>query len=133
MQVIPPTFAAYAGPFRSRGILDPLANIYAAVRYALARYGKGIAAVLGHGHGYATGGMITEPITGVGHRSGRAYFFGERGPEFVSPLSGPGAQVGSRGRAVVVNVYPRQHQSEVEIAAAVSRQLAWAEATGRAM
>ena len=43
MQVIPGTFAAYAGPFRSRGILDPLANIYAAVAYALSRYGSNIA------------------------------------------------------------------------------------------
>jgi hypothetical protein len=39
MQTIPGTFNAYAGPYRSRGILDPFANIYAAIKYANARYG----------------------------------------------------------------------------------------------
>jgi len=39
MQVIPPTFNAYAGPYRSRGIYDPFANIYAAIRYTVSRYG----------------------------------------------------------------------------------------------
>jgi len=127
MQVIPPTFAAYAGPYRSRGILDPLANIYAAVAYAISRYGASIAAVLGHGHGYATGGPILEPITGFGHRSGQMYHFGEAGPEWVTPMS----QLGGRS-PVVIHVHPQQGQSEVEIAAAVSRRLAWAAATGRA-
>jgi SLT domain-containing protein len=131
MQVIPPTFAAYAGPYRSRGILDPLANIYAAVAYAISRYGASIGAVLGHGHGYAAGGPITEPVTGFGHRSGALYSFGERGPEWVSPLTGPAPALGAR-QGVVVNVYPQRGQSEVEIAAAVSRRLAWAAATGRA-
>jgi Transglycosylase SLT domain len=39
MQVIPPTYAAYAGKLFGRGIRDPLANIYASIRYTLARYG----------------------------------------------------------------------------------------------
>ncbi len=39
MQTIGATFNAYAGPYRSRGIYDPYANIYAATRYTLARYG----------------------------------------------------------------------------------------------
>lgn len=133
MQVVPPTFAAYAGPYFSRGIMDPLANIYAAVAYAVARYGRNIGAVLGHGHGYAKGGVISEPITGFGMRSGHAYFFGERGPELVSPLSGRAGLNISGGRLqVTVNVYPQRGQSEVEIAAAVSRRLAWAVATGKA-
>jgi len=37
-----------------------------------------------------------------------------------------------RAQAVVINVYPRANQSEVEIAAAVSRSLGWAQATGAA-
>ena len=135
MQVIPPTFAAYAGPYRNRGILDPLANIYAAVHYAISRYGGNLAAVLGHGHGYASGGVISERITGIGHTTGRPYFFGERGPELVSPLTGPSAGFGlgaGMRSPTVINVYPAAHQSETEIAAMVSRRLAWAESTGMA-
>ena len=134
MQVIPGTFAAYAGPFRSRGILDPLANIYAAVAYALSRYGSNIAGVLGHGHGYANGGILNEPVTGIGLRSGDPYQFGERGPEIWSPLRGsassdPAMRMTPRG-ATVINVYPQAGQSEAAIAASVDRNLAWAAAGG---
>lgn len=55
MQTIMSTFNAYAGPFRSRGIYDPLANIYAAVRYALARYGV---PAVGGSQGYSAGGQV---------------------------------------------------------------------------
>lgn len=41
MQTIQPTFDAYAGMLRPRGVWDPLANIYAAIRYTVARYGSG--------------------------------------------------------------------------------------------
>ncbi|MCM6932025.1 transglycosylase SLT domain-containing protein [Enterococcus italicus] len=40
MQVIPPTFAAYARPGYNRNILDPLSNILASIRYTLSRYGS---------------------------------------------------------------------------------------------
>ena len=40
MQVIDPTFRAYAGPMLGRGIWDPLANIYASIQYATRRYGS---------------------------------------------------------------------------------------------
>jgi tape measure domain-containing protein len=132
MQVIQPTFDAYAGPFRSRGIWDPLANIYAAIAYAIARYGNNIPNVLGHGHGYAGGGIIPERVYGVGARTGVPYTFGENGPELVSPLTGSGGtraqQLG--GRHVTINVYPQPGQSEEQIAAAVSRRLAWVSAGG---
>ena len=134
MQVIDPTFNAYAGPYRSLGIWNPLANIYAAVAYAISRYGSSIGAVLGHGHGYAAGGILNEPVTGFGQHSGQLYRFGENAPavpEMWSPLNGPGSAPG-RLQPVVVNVYPAQHQSETEVAAQVSRSLAWAQATGRA-
>ena len=130
MQVIPPTFAAYAGPFRSRGILDPLANIYAAVAYAVSRYGASIGAVLGHGHGYATGGVISEPVSGIGHRTGEMYHFGERGPELVSPLTGPHAGTGRGGASTVIHVHPSAGMDERALAAMVSRELAWAQAGG---
>jgi hypothetical protein len=40
MQTIPSTFYAYAGSLAGRGITDPLANIYAAIRYTVSRYGS---------------------------------------------------------------------------------------------
>jgi len=135
LQTIPSTFAAYAGPFRARGITDPLANIYAAINYALHRYGRlGMLSVIGHGHGYASGGIIGEPVAGFGLRSGSLYSFAERGPELVSPLSGsaPPGLDGAARPPIVINVYPQAGQSETAIAAAVSRRLGWAEATGRA-
>jgi TP901 family phage tail tape measure protein len=60
LQVIGGTFASYAGPFRSLGIYNPLANIYAAINYALHRYGRlGMLSVIGHGHGYDSGGIAS--------------------------------------------------------------------------
>jgi SLT domain-containing protein len=41
MQTIGSTFNAYVGHLRGRGIYDPLANIYAAIRYTISRYGSG--------------------------------------------------------------------------------------------
>jgi phage-related minor tail protein len=49
----------------------------------------------------AKGGIIDEPVMGVGARTGREYLIGEAGPEAVVPLSGgkgampaPGGGVG---------------------------------------
>lgn len=63
MQVIKGTFAAYAGKYRRTGpfmygvSVDPLANIYASMRYALARYGS-LSAAYNKPGGYARGGII---------------------------------------------------------------------------
>lgn len=76
MQTIPPTFAAYAGPLAGRGITDPLANIYAAIKYTIARYGiGGIEAAWGGTSGYATG----TPSAARG-----LAWVGERGPELIN-------------------------------------------------
>lgn len=56
MQTIPGTFAAYAGPYRSRDITDPLANIYAGCNYAIHRYGS--LAGMNRPGGYALGGIV---------------------------------------------------------------------------
>jgi hypothetical protein len=67
-----------------------LSNIAAALNYAAHNRGFGPGpGQIGSGHGYALGGVITEPIWGVG-RSGRRYTFGERGPETVTPGTGGG-------------------------------------------
>jgi phage-related minor tail protein len=73
MQVIDPTFNAYAGKLRSRGVWDPLANIYASMRYALSRYGS-LASAYNRPGGYANGGRP---------RPGEVAWVGERGPELL--------------------------------------------------
>ncbi|MEU6765905.1 hypothetical protein ABZ916_25735 [Streptomyces sp. NPDC046853] len=75
LQTIPQTFAAYAGPYKSRGITDPLASIYAGLNYATHRYGKNWRKALSGTKGYATG---TD-----GADKGWAWV-GEEGPELVN-------------------------------------------------
>jgi SLT domain-containing protein len=102
MQVIAGTFAEYAGPFRNIGpfengvSINPLANIYAGLNYAVHAYGlNNLSSVLGHGHGYSAGGVLPEKVIGQGMTSGGLYSFGSG--EHVSPLgtastSGPQQQ-----------------------------------------
>lgn len=84
MQVIGPTFRAYAGPFRNTGpfeygvSVNPLANIYASMRYALATYGS-LASAYGRAGGYALGTM--------GATSGW-HLLGEEGPELAKLPAG---------------------------------------------
>ncbi|MGI8351672.1 phage tail tape measure protein [Niallia circulans] len=56
MQVIDPTFKAYAMSGYNKDIYDPLSNIIASIRYAVSRYGSLAKAY--RGVGYATGGLI---------------------------------------------------------------------------
>lgn len=58
LQTIGSTFNAYAGKYKGRGIYDPLANIYAAIRYAHARYGGGWASRMAAPGGYDSGGWL---------------------------------------------------------------------------
>jgi SLT domain-containing protein len=77
MQVIDPTFRRYALKGYDKDIYDPLSNILASIRYALARYGSLERAY--QGHGYANGGFITkEQIARVGE--------GNK-PEVIIPLT----------------------------------------------
>ncbi|MFE2012315.1 peptidoglycan DD-metalloendopeptidase family protein [Streptomyces sp. NPDC059491] len=79
MQVIKPTFDAWAGHMRGVGpklygvSTNPLANVYASMRYALGRYGN-LPNAYGRPGGYASGGF-----PGVGELA----WVGENGPELV--------------------------------------------------
>jgi len=55
----------------------------------------------------AAGGVLDEPVVGVGMRSGRSYSLGEAGPEAVVPLGGHGGGRGGSGGGggTTVNVY----------------------------
>jgi SLT domain-containing protein/phage-related protein len=75
MQVIDPTFRAYAHPSYNNNVYDPLSNILASIRYALSRYGSLTNAY--RGVGYASGGLINDD---------GLYRLAEGGyPEFVIP------------------------------------------------
>lgn len=74
LQVIKTTFDAYAGKYKSKGQTDPYANIYAAVRYASARYGSGWSARMARPGGYKIGGPMVPGLSMVG----------EAGPELVA-------------------------------------------------
>lgn len=73
MQVIDPTFKAYARAGFNKNIYDPLSNILASIRYAVSRYGSLAKAY--RGVGYANGGVATTPS-----------IFGEDGAEMAIPL-----------------------------------------------
>jgi SLT domain-containing protein len=74
MQTIPQTFAAYAGPYKSLGITNGLASIYAGLNYATHRYGSGWPKALSGTKGYWTGTASASPGLAL---------VGERGPELI--------------------------------------------------
>jgi SLT domain-containing protein len=75
MQVIGPTFRAYAGRYVNRGpklygvSIDPLANIYSSMRYALATYGS-LSRAYNRPGGYDNGGWLPPGITPVVNETG---------------------------------------------------------------
>ena len=92
-QMLPSTFAEYMKQGMS-SITNPIDNLTAAIRYILATYHspQGLISATGLGtgsyKGYASGGVIDEPIVGIGLSSGTHYMFGEEGSEAIIPLSG---------------------------------------------
>lgn len=58
LQVIPGTFEANRDPELPNDRRDPQANMVAALRYYRGRYGTDLTTMWGHGHGYASGGVV---------------------------------------------------------------------------
>lgn len=73
MQVIPPTFRAYARAPYNKNILDPMSNITASMSYALSRYGS-LAKAYDKKGGYARGTLNAAP---------GLHWVGEEGRELV--------------------------------------------------
>ncbi|OQQ16141.1 hypothetical protein B0675_02335 [Streptomyces sp. M41(2017)] len=87
-QTIPGTWSAYVpSSLRSRGILDPVANVAAAIRYIVSRYGNITSVQQANASkspkGYAGGGRP---------RAGETFWVGENGPELMR-LGAGGATV----------------------------------------
>ena len=60
VQVKPGTFKANSGKGMN-DIWNPLHNLVAGMNYASKTYGNSLLGVIGHGHGYANGGIINSP------------------------------------------------------------------------
>jgi tape measure domain-containing protein len=71
LQTIGATFRAYCAPYCDRGITDPFANIWAAIRYARARYGGGWAQRMAAPGGYDAGGLLRPGLSTVWNGTGR--------------------------------------------------------------
>ena len=100
MQTIPSTFRAYAGPYVGKGIRDPFANIYAAIRYTLSRYGlSGIGRAWGGRKGYANG-TLSAP--------GGWAMVGERGPELVRLPTGSQVKTAAQTAAMTATPGPQR-------------------------
>jgi TP901 family phage tail tape measure protein len=122
MQVIGPTFNAYAGRLRGRGILDPLANVYAGLNYAIHRYGS--LAALNRPGGYALGTSWAQRGLAL---------VGERGPELVAMSGGERVYNNSQSRGMLapvknVNVTQTIYTNEID-PRAHGAALAWEVAT----
>jgi len=117
-QTIEPTFRAHMIPGHGN-IFDPIDNTAAITGYIRGRYRDvfhvpGIVA-LSQGKpyvGYSRGGTITEPISGIGLKTGIKYAFGENGPETIIPGRGyvpSGVNLassrGSIGNQTIVHVH----------------------------
>ena len=100
-QMMPSTFQEYMKAGMTN-ILNPVDNLVSSIRYISAQFGNPQTLMQKTGlgtssyKGYATGGLLTEAIAGVGLTSGQHYMMGEAGPEMVVPLSqmGRGAHGG---------------------------------------
>jgi phage-related protein len=108
MQVIGPTFRRHAGRYRSTGPFsygvstNPLANVYASMRYALAQYGS-LPRAYNRPGGYDSGGWLGPGQIGVNHLRQPEAVLTPNQWQSISTLAATGAQSldGQRLRLVV--------------------------------
>lgn len=104
MQTIAPTFYSYARELAGRGIFDPFANIVAAIRYTVARYGD-LGAWRRRGFkGYAEGAWEVGTMGGYTHPG--EMVLSKRMADVVRSLpGGPGGRSGPAVEIAAVNLY----------------------------
>lgn len=133
MQVIRGTYEAYKDPRRDVGPYaygvseDPLGNILASMHYAIGRYGS-LPAAYNRPGGYDAGGLLPPGATVAVNSTGRpeAVLTERQWQTLISmarPDTKPGGGTTTSSAPVVVNIYPRQDQSEASIGATVVRHL----------
>ena len=73
---------------------------------------------------YQFGGLITEPIGGIGLKSGRSYLFGEAGPEAVIPARAFGGRQEIKTNIWLVDERPKaQHMGPDDVVLIVSEDI----------
>lgn len=102
MQTKRSTFNAYKAPGHD-DIFNAYDNLLAALNYAKHRYGPSLY-FLGQGHGYANGGIATEPS-----------IFGEDGPEMAIPLASPKRSRGYELLGKVVSMFAAEEPSRTTV------------------
>lgn len=127
MQVIDPTFRAYAMPGYGN-IWDPLSNILASMRYAMFRYGS-LSAAYNRAGGYAEGGMVASsqlwdaPVGSV-HRL-------PQGVSMIHNRTGGEEYFERVDRRAGRGVYIERLETHTSNAREVMDELAWAVASSR--
>ncbi len=126
-QTIPATFAAYAMPGHGN-IFNPVDNLIASIRYIMGTWKTpfAIPGLMGGGTymGYAGGGTINEPITGLGAYTGTLYTFGEHGREYVIPEGALGRGGAPAGGTPLIGTYQTAYYGTGDVTEAM-RELAF--------
>ncbi|MFE7029444.1 peptidoglycan DD-metalloendopeptidase family protein [Streptomyces sp. NPDC057621] len=126
MQVIGPTFRAYAGRFKNKGpfmygtSIDPLANVYSSMRYALSAYGS-LSSAYNRPGGYDQGGWLPPGITPVVNETGvpEAILNPQQWDAMIT-LANQVKQGQAGGHQITVN-NPPQPTGEKQVAAVLHR------------
>jgi len=97
--ILLPVWSTLTDGFKT--IANVFIGIYNGIRdwaASLPIIGGGIGKTFPHLKAMASGGMINEPVVGIGQRTGTGYLMGERGSEQVTPAGRGG------GNTIIINV-----------------------------